>query len=202
VFLQNSRCRLFSEFNELFFYRKFGEPGAWTRGPGPRQPALEVHRVCKTTTTSDRICSQYLTSEGVFHWSNLRHWLHDERNRMAPIGGGGGALRAHRSEVARPLRGSRCEARRHKSEWGKHASVIPRFEKTEPKPLYVWSWCSNYTYSNNMIRQMQCLIKQSNISYIMTRRSKKRLHQCSKKLSVAWAFTDVDRWRGPPNNHL
>jgi hypothetical protein len=44
--------------------------------------------------------------------------------------------------------------------------VIPRSEKMEPKPLYVCPRCSNHTYSNNMI-------KQSNISYIMTRRSKK-----------------------------
>jgi hypothetical protein len=49
----------------------------------------------------------------------------------------------------------------------------PRSEKMEPRPLYVCPGCSNHTYSNNMIRQMHCLIKQSNTSYIMTRRSKK-----------------------------
>jgi hypothetical protein len=51
--------------------------------------------------------------------------------------------------------------------------VIHRSEKTEPKPLYMCPGCSNHMYSNNMIRQMQCSIKQSNISYIMIRRSKK-----------------------------
>jgi hypothetical protein len=39
-------------------------------------------------------------------------------------------------------------------------SVIPRSEKVEPKPLYVYPGCSIHTYSNNMI-QMQCLIKHS-----------------------------------------
>jgi hypothetical protein len=51
--------------------------------------------------------------------------------------------------------------------------VIPRSKKMEPKPLYVCSGCSNHTYSNNMIKQMQCSIKQSIVSCIMTRRSEK-----------------------------
>jgi hypothetical protein len=51
--------------------------------------------------------------------------------------------------------------------------VTPQFEKTELKPIYVCPGCSNHTYSNNMIKQMQCSIKQSNISYIMTHRSEK-----------------------------
>jgi acetyl-CoA carboxylase beta subunit len=45
---------------------------------------------------------------------------------------------------------------------------IPRSKKTEPEPLYVCPGCSNHMYSNNMKTQMQCLIKMSNISYIMT----------------------------------
>jgi L-lysine 2,3-aminomutase len=52
-------------------------------------------------------------------------------------------------------------------------SVIPQSEKIELKPLYVCPRYSNYTYRNNMIKQMQCSIKQSNISYIMTYRSEK-----------------------------
>jgi hypothetical protein len=50
---------------------------------------------------------------------------------------------------------------------------IPRSEKTEPEPLYVCPGCSNHTYSNNMIKQMQCSIKKSNISYVMTLRFEK-----------------------------
>jgi hypothetical protein len=30
----------------------------------------------------------------------------------------------------------------------------------------------------------------------------KKIHHYSRKLHVARAFTDVDRWRGLPNNHL
>jgi hypothetical protein len=30
----------------------------------------------------------------------------------------------------------------------------------------------------------------------------KKIHHYSGKLNVASAFTGVDRWRGPPNNHL
>jgi hypothetical protein len=36
----------------------------------------------------------------------------------------------------------------------------------------------------------------------MTRGSKKDYIITVEKLSVAQAFTGVDRWRGPPNNHL
>jgi hypothetical protein len=46
-------------------------------------------------------------------------------------------------------------------------------EKTEPKPIYMCPGCSNHTYSNNMVKRMQYSIKQSNISYIITRRSEK-----------------------------
>jgi hypothetical protein len=45
---------------------------------------------------------------------------------------------------------------------------IPRSEKTEPEHLYVCLGCSNHTYSNNMIKQVQCSVKKSNISYIIT----------------------------------
>jgi hypothetical protein len=51
--------------------------------------------------------------------------------------------------------------------------VIPWSEKTELKPPYMCPECLNHTYNNNMIKQMQCSIKQSNSSYIMIRRSKK-----------------------------
>jgi hypothetical protein len=54
--------------------------------------------------------------------------------------------------------------------------------------------CSNYTYSNNMINRVI-------ISFIMTRGSKE-IHHCNEKLSVAWTFTGIDRWIGPPNNHF
>jgi hypothetical protein len=29
-----------------------------------------------------------------------------------------------------------------------------------------------------------------------------KIHHYSEKLSIAWAFTGVDRWRSPPNNGL
>jgi hypothetical protein len=35
----------------------------------------------------------------------------------------------------------------------------------------------------------------------MTRGSWKD-YTSAAELSVAWAFTDADQWRGPPNNHL
>jgi hypothetical protein len=50
---------------------------------------------------------------------------------------------------------------------------IPRSTKIEPELLYVCPGCSNHTYSNNMIKQMQCSIIKSNISYIMTLRFEK-----------------------------
>jgi hypothetical protein len=39
------------------------------------------------------------------------------------------------------------------------STVIPRSEKTEPKPLYMCPGCSNHMYNYNMIRQMQYLDK-------------------------------------------
>jgi hypothetical protein len=47
-----------------------------------------------------------------------------------------------------------------------------------------------------------CLIIQSN--YLLHNDSWvwRKIHHCSGKLSVAWAFTGIDRWRGLPNNHL
>jgi hypothetical protein len=50
---------------------------------------------------------------------------------------------------------------------------IPRSEKMEPEPPYVCPGCSNHTYSNNIIKQMQYAIKKCNISYIMTLRFEK-----------------------------
>jgi hypothetical protein len=46
--------------------------------------------------------------------------------------------------------------------------VIPRSEKTEPKPLYVCLGCSNHTYSNNIIARCNVRLNGVNISYIMT----------------------------------
>jgi hypothetical protein len=56
-------------------------------------------------------------------------------------------------------------------------------------------------YSNNMI-QMQCSIKRNmyllhNDPWVL-----KMVYTNAAELSVALAFTGVDRWRGPPNNRL
>jgi hypothetical protein len=52
---------------------------------------------------------------------------------------------------------------------------------------------------NNMINRWNVLIKQSNISYIMTRGSEKDYIKAAPILSIVWAFIGADRWRGPPS---
>jgi hypothetical protein len=49
---------------------------------------------------------------------------------------------------------------------------------------------------------MQFSIKQSKYLLHNDLWNWKRLHYCSKNLSVAWVFTSAVRWRGPPNNYL
>jgi hypothetical protein len=46
-------------------------------------------------------------------------------------------------------------------------------KRVEPKPPYVCPGRSNHTYSNNMIIRWNVQLQQSNICYIMTRRSQK-----------------------------
>jgi hypothetical protein len=50
--------------------------------------------------------------------------------------------------------------------------------------------------ANNMINRWNVSIKQSNISYVMTRVSKKDYIKAVAILSVVWAFTGIDWWRG------
>jgi hypothetical protein len=84
--------------------------------------------------------------------------------------------------------GRTCELRNR----GKWAMPIigevsyPSSKRAEPKPLYVCPGYSNHTYSNNMLNWWNVLIKQSNISYIMTRGSKKdyRAENSGIKLSI------------------
>jgi hypothetical protein len=63
--------------------------------------------------------------------------------------------------------------------------IIPQSEKVELKPLYVCSGCSNHTYSNNRINRCNVRYNRINISYIMTRESKRELQYYSGNLSVA-----------------
>jgi hypothetical protein len=53
---------------------------------------------------------------------------------------------------------------------------------------------------NNMIKRWNILIKQSNISHIMTRGSEKDYIKAAAILSVVWAFTGADWWRGLPSS--
>jgi hypothetical protein len=50
-----------------------------------------------------------------------------------------------------------------------------------------------------MINRWNVSIKQSNISYIMTRGSQKDYIKVAAILSVVWAFIGADWWRGPPS---
>jgi hypothetical protein len=100
-----------------------------------------------------------------------------------------------------------CLSIRHNLLWHSTQTNYPWHIQLPHPGSEKWNWsirtCAQdvqFTRTvDNMINRRNISIKQSNIPYIMTCGSEKDYIKAAAILSVVWAFTGVDWWRGPPS---